>query len=67
MSTDDATTNVAQHEAKIKAGEDRLQAQAEQKLDEMSGDAKTADATKDNEESKPTSAADDQPDDSDPS
>ena len=67
MSTDDATTNVEDHNAKVKGGEDKLQAQSEQKLDEMSDGGKTSDTEKDNEESKPKSAADDQPDDSDPS
>ncbi len=62
MSTDEATKNVEQHEAKVAAGEKNLQAQSEQKLAEMS-----TDTAKDNEESKPKSAADDQPDDSDPS
>ncbi len=67
MSTDDATSNVEEHDAKVKAGEDKLQEKSEQKLGEMSGAAHSSDTEKDNEESKPTSAADDQPDDSDPS
>jgi hypothetical protein len=67
MSTDGATKNVEDHEAKVAGGEDKLQAQSEQKLDEMSASGKTSNTEKDNEESHPKSAADDQPDDSDPS
>ena len=72
MSTDstkstDAATNVAEHEKKVQAGGDKLQAQSEQKLGEMAGNPDLTDDAKANAESKPKSAADDQPNDPDPS
>lgn len=71
MSTEDATDKVEEHEAKIQAGGDRLQAQSERKLGEMSDASKDkgkdSETARDNRESKPASAADDQPDAPDPS
>lgn len=69
MSTDsgDAATNVEEHEKKVQSGGDKLQAQSEQKLGEMAGNHDLTEDAKDNAESKPKSAADDQPNDPDPS